>query len=50
MQRCREASLGTGGRAGRARKGGVGEAESERTTLNCPGREAAQFMTTVHQE
>lgn len=29
MQRCREASLGTGGRAGRAREGGVGEAESE---------------------
>lgn len=50
MRRCREASLGMGGRAGRERKGGVGEAESARTTLSCPAREAGQVMTTVHQE
>ena len=31
-------------------RGGVGEAESARTTLSCPVREAGQVMTTVHQE
>lgn len=49
MRRRREASLGTGGRAGRARKGGMGEAESAQTTLSSPGREAGQMVTTVHQ-